>query len=114
MRFRIDSAVVRLSVVIIFVSFLMVESAFSADVPCRFKANSESVDILIVVGEKEHWNGRIKKNETQHVSIPDGPFIVLSKVYNPNLATYEDVRTETHTRVCLERTALSVPLFDER
>jgi len=96
-----------MSVILLFTA----ESAFSADVPCRFKANSESVEVKIVVGGKEYWHGTIQRDETQHVSIPEGPFTLVSKMYNPNLQTYEDVRTETHTRVCLERTALSVPLF---
>ncbi len=108
MRFR--------SVILMSVILWMATPAFSADtpIPCRFKANSESVDIQIVVGGKEYWRGTIQKDATQPVAIPAGPFIVLSKVYNPNLRTDEVVRSETHTRVCLERTALSVPLFDNR
>ncbi|MBX3302180.1 MAG: hypothetical protein KF693_08185 [Nitrospira sp.] len=113
MRLWIKSAATRLSVVMMSIIVFMMEPAFSADIPCHFKAISESVDIRIVVGGKEYWHATIQKDETQHVAIPEGPFILLSKVYNSNFRTYEDVRTETHTRVCLERTALSVPLFDD-
>ncbi|WHZ25879.1 MAG: hypothetical protein OJF51_000674 [Nitrospira sp.] len=109
--FWIESAVARLSVVMMSMILFMVEPAFSADIPCRLKANSESVEVQIVVGGKEYWHGTIQKDGTQHVSIPEGAFTLVSKMYNPNLRTYEDVRTETHTRVCLERPALSVPLF---
>lgn len=113
MGFWINSAVARLSGAMMAVILFMVEPAFSADIPCRFKANSESVEVQIVVGGKEYWHGTIQRDGTQHVSIPEGPFTLVSKMYNPNLRTYEDVRTETHTRVCLERPALSVPLFDD-
>jgi hypothetical protein len=50
---------------------------------------------------------------TKMVSIPEGPFKVISKVYNENLKTPEDIRTDTHTRQCRENTVLNVPLFQD-
>ena len=39
------------------------------------------------------------------------PFTVISKVYNQNLKVKEDVRTETHTRQCLEHVAQCSAVF---
>jgi len=89
----------------------MADLASSADVSCRFKSNAESVDTKIIVGGKEYWHALIEKGETKQLIIPEGPFTVVSKVYNPNLKTQEDVRTNAHTRLCMEQAALSVPLF---
>lgn len=60
-----------------------------------------------------HIAGTIDKLQTKTISIPEGPFTVISKSYNPNLKMTEDVRTETHTRQCLEHVALAVPLFSK-
>lgn len=83
---------------------------FAADVQCRFKAESETTEIHIIKDGKTHWAGSIEKSETKAISIPEGPFTVISKVYNPNLKNKEDVRSDSHTRLCLEQT-LIVPLF---
>ena len=36
---------------------------------------------------------------------------VISKVYNENLKTMEDVRTDAHTRQCQDNAVLAIPLF---
>jgi hypothetical protein len=81
------------------------------DVTCRLKSDAESVDVKIVVGKKEIWHARIPKDETKEVRIPDGPFTVISKVYNPNLQTQEDIRSEAHTQLCDGQAVLPVPFF---
>jgi hypothetical protein len=92
----------------------MREVLFAAEVSCRFKAESETTEIEILVNGKKYWTGTIEKLQTQTISIPEGPFTVISKVYNQNLKTKEDVRTETHTQQCIEQASgLSVPLFSE-
>ena len=68
------------------VILFMVEPAFSADIPCRFKANSESVEVQIVVGGKEYWHGTIQRDGTQHVSIPEGPFYPPVEDVQPEFA----------------------------
>jgi hypothetical protein len=85
----------------------------AAEVPCRFKAESETTEIQILSNGKTQWTGTVDKLQTKTISIPEGPFTVISKVYNQNLKVKEDVRTETHTRQCLEHVVLSVPLFSE-
>lgn len=85
----------------------------AADVPCRFKAMSEGTEIEILSNGKKHWTGTIDKLQSKTISIPEGPFTVISKLYNQNLKIKEDVRTDTHTRQCLEHNTLSVPLFSE-
>lgn len=85
--------------------------AFSADVACRFKADTEPVDVEILIGGKDHWHNKIQKGETKTVTVPEGSFTIISRVFNPNLKTKEDIRTETHTRMCGQQVALSVPLF---
>jgi hypothetical protein len=88
-------------------------TAFADEVSCRFKAETDRAELTIVWDGKTGWSGTIERGDSQTVSIREGPFTVLSKVYNPNLKTKEDVRTQAHTRMCREQTALSVPLFPE-
>ena len=88
------------------------DSLFAADVQCRFKAESETTEVHIVLGGQTLWAGTIEKLETKSISIPEGPFTVISKVYNPNLKAKEDVRSDSHTRMCRDQT-LIVPLFYE-
>ena len=88
----------------------MTNSAFSSDVSCRFKSNAESVDTKIIVNGKEYWHATIQKGETKQLTIPEGSFTVVSKVYNPNLKAQEEVRTDAHTRLCTDQVVL-VPLF---
>jgi hypothetical protein len=87
------------------------EQALAADVPCRFKAESETTEIHVLVNGKTQWAGAIEKQQTRTISIPEGPFTVISKIYNSNLKMKEDVRTEAHTRQCDDQVALNVPLF---
>jgi hypothetical protein len=85
----------------------------AADVACQFKAESETTEIEVLSNGKTQWTGTIEKLQSKTISIPEGPFTVISKIYNQNLKMKEDVRAETHTRQCLDN-ALSVPLFSER
>ena len=89
------------------------DALFAADVPCRFKAETETTEIHIVSDGKTLWTGTIEKLQTKTISIPDGPFMVISKVYNPNLKAKEDIRTDSHTRLCQDQATLTVPLFSE-
>ena len=84
--------------------------AFSADVACRFKTDTDPVEVQVFLGGKEHWRDKIQKGEIRTVSIPEGSFTIISKVYNPNLKTTEDIRAESHTRLCRQQ-AFSVPHF---
>jgi hypothetical protein len=59
-------------------------SAYAADVSCQFKAQDQ-VDVTILIGEKTIWAGTLAKAETKTVTIPEGAFTVMSKVYNPNI-----------------------------
>ena len=88
------------------------EMVFAGDVPCRFKA-TESTEVHVVADGKTLWAGPIEKTQTQTVSVPEGPFTVISKVYNQNLKAKEDVRAQMHTRQCREGDALQVPLFQD-
>ena len=88
------------------------DTLFAADVQCRFKAESETTEIHIVLDGKTLWAGTIEKLETKAISIPEGPFTVISKVYNPNLKAKGDVRSDSHTQICRDQT-LIVPLFYE-
>jgi hypothetical protein len=91
---------------------IMSESnSMGADVPCRFKSLTEPVHISVLSNGTSLWTGTIEKDNPQSVDIPEGPFTVISKVYNPNLQTTGDVRAEAHTRMCREKGALPVPLF---
>lgn len=87
--------------------------SLASDVPCQFKATSDTTEIHVVANGKILWNGSIEKLQTKTVSIPEGPFTVISKIYNENLKTTEDVRTDTHTRQCRDNAVLAVPLFQD-
>jgi hypothetical protein len=89
------------------------ENAFASDVPCRFKAATEPTEIHVMANGKTLWTGPIEKLQTRTISIPEGPFTIISKVYNENLKAKEDVRAETHTRQCRDNAVLTVPLFQE-
>lgn len=89
------------------------EMALASDVPCQFKATSDTTEIHVVANGKMLWAGPIEKLRTKTISIPEGPFTVISKVYNENLKTMEDVRTDTHTRQCQDNAVLAVPLFPD-
>ena len=86
--------------------------ALSASAECRFKADTDAVEVQVLLGGKEHWHDKIQKGETRTVTMPEGSFTIISKVYNPNLKIMEDTRTESHTRLCRQQ-ALSVPLFTQ-
>ena len=89
------------------------EVAVAGDVQCRFKAESETTEVHVLSDGKPLWAGSIEKLQTRAVSVPEGPFTVISKIYNQNLKMKEDVRTEMHTRQCLENATLIVPLFPD-
>jgi len=105
---------IKLRLIAVFVAFnccIWSIPAFAANVACRFKAEIEPVDVEVLVGGKEQWRDKIQKGETKTVTIPEGDFIVISKVYNSNLKATEAIRTEAHTRMCAQQDPLSVPLF---
>lgn len=87
--------------------------SLASDVPCQFKATSDTTEIHVVANGKMLWAGPIEKLRTKTISIPEGPFAVISKVYNENLKTMEDVRTDTHTRQCQDNAVLAIPLFPD-
>ncbi len=87
--------------------------AAAATTSCLLKA-TEPVDVTLLLEGKEYWQGKIPKGEQRTVTLPEGPFTVVSSVYNQNLKTTEDIRTEAHTRMCNQQSALSVPLFAQR
>jgi hypothetical protein len=89
------------------------EVAVAGDVQCRFKAETETTEVHVLSDGKPLWAGSIEKLQTRAVSVPEGPFTVISKIYNQNLKMKEDVRTEMHTRQCLENATLIVPLFPD-
>jgi hypothetical protein len=89
------------------------ETADAGDVSCRFKAETDRTEIAVVWDGHTGWSGTIDKGDSKEVQIREGPFTVLSKVYNPNLKTKEDVRTQAHTQMCRDQVALSVPLFPD-
>jgi len=91
---------------------LLPEIAFAGDVACRFKA-TETTEIHVLADGKTLWAGSIEQQQTKTVSVPEGPFTVISKVYNQNLKAKEDVRAEAHTRQCRDAAALAVPLFQD-
>ena len=88
-------------------------TAFAEEVSCRFKAETDRTEIAVVWDGHTGWSGTIDKGGSKEIAIREGPFTVLSKVYNPNLKTKEDIRTQAHTRMCREQVALSVPLFPD-
>ena len=73
------------------------EIAFAGDVACQFKA-METTEIHVLADGKTLWAGSIETQQTKTVSVPEGPFTVISKVYNQNLNAKEDIRAEAHTR----------------
>ncbi len=83
------------------------------DVACRFKADTDRTEVTIVYKGEPRWRGTLDKNQVQTVPIPEGPFTVHSKVFNPNLQTQGAVRTDAHTKMCRDDVALSVPLFPD-
>jgi hypothetical protein len=91
----------------------MPKTAGASDVSCQFKAATDKTEIDVVANGKTLWTGSIEKSHTQTVSIPEGPFTVISKVYNENLKTKGDVRADSHTRQCRNNAVLSVPLFED-
>ena len=54
----------------------------AADVQCRFKAESETTEIHVIIDGKPLWKGAIEKFATEAISIPEGPFTVISKLIN--------------------------------
>ena len=84
----------------------------AADVKCQFKAESEATEVHVIKDGQTQWAGSIKKGETKTLSIPEGPFTLISKIYNPNLKTTEDVRAVITTRLCVKQTLL-VPFFPD-
>jgi hypothetical protein len=89
------------------------EPALASDVACQFKAATDTTEIQVVANGKTLWTGPIEKSKTKTVSIPEGPFTVISKVYNENLKTKGDVRAESHTRQCRDNAVVNVPLFED-
>jgi hypothetical protein len=96
-----------------FVVTALPEMALASDVPCQFKATNDTTEVHVVANGKTLWTGSIEKLQTTTLSIPEGPFTVISKVYNENLKTTGDVRTDTHTRQCRDNAVLAVPLFQD-
>ena len=89
------------------------EPAFAADVPCQFKAPGDTTEIHVLANGAVLWAGPIEKLQTKTVSVPEGAFTVISKIYNENLKRKEDVRAEMHTRQCRNNAPFTVPLFPE-
>lgn len=102
-----------LSLSLVFATLISESNATAADIPCRFKSLAEPVKISVLSNGTSIWTGMIDKDHPQSVDIPEGPFTVISQVFNPNLQTTGDIRAEAHTRMCQEKGALSVPLFVE-
>ena len=98
--------------VVSLVAIALPEIARAGDVPCQFRAGADTTEIHVVTNGETLWTGSIEKLQTKTISIPEGPFTVISKVYNENLKATEDVRTETHTRQC-RGAVLTVPLFQD-
>lgn len=89
------------------------DTGFGADISCKFKAATDPTEIMILSNGKNTWSGTIERDQTKTIAVPEGPFTVVSKIYNPNLLTNEDVRIEVHTRQCHNAVTLNVPLFLE-
>ncbi len=87
-------------------------SVLAADVQCRLKAETETTEVHVLKDGETKWEGSIEKEDTRTISLPEGPFTIISKVYNPNLKRKEDIRADVHTRLCQKQT-LTVPLFAE-
>ncbi|HKY72015.1 MAG TPA: hypothetical protein VJL88_08865 [Nitrospira sp.] len=96
------------------IAFLLTsQRAFGADVSCQFKAPGDTTEIHVLANGTTLWAGPIEKQQTKAVSVPEGPFTVISKIYNENLKRKEDVRAEMHTRQCRNNAPFTVPLFPE-
>jgi hypothetical protein len=89
------------------------EPALASDVSCQFKAATDTTEIHVLANGKTLWAGPIEKLQTKTLSVPEGAFTVISKVYNENMKTKEDVRAEIHTRQCRDNAVLTVPLFQD-
>ena len=88
------------------------EPVLAGEVPCDFRA-TETTEVHVLADGKTLWAGSIEKAQTKTVTVPEGPFTVISKIYNQNLKAKEDVRAEAHTRQCRSGAALGVPLFQD-
>jgi hypothetical protein len=99
--------------VILIGGFALGTPSMAADAACRFKAGSEATEIHVLVNGNMLWKGVVEKQETRTLSVPEGSFTVISKLYNPNLKRKEDVRAEMHTRQCRNDVPFNVPLFPE-
>lgn len=88
-----------------------VERLAGQEVPCRLEAKTDRTEVDILSNGQTHWSGAIERHETKTILIPEGTFTVVSKIYNPNLKTEEDIRADAHTSMCRRQVALSVPLF---
>ena len=95
------------------VSGSLPDTASAGDISCQFRAASDTTEIHVLANGKTLWAGPVEKQQTKTVSIPEGAFTVISKVYNENMKTKEDVRAETHTRQCRDNAVLTVPLFQD-
>jgi hypothetical protein len=84
--------------------------AYADELSCQFKSQ-ERVDMTIIAGEKTIWSGTLEKAETKTVTIPNGAFTVISKVFNPNLERKGDIRGTAHTNLCKDNRVIAVPLF---
>lgn len=85
---------------------------FAGDERCNFKA-TETTEAHVLADGKTLWAGPIEKTQTKTVSVPEGPFTVISKVYNQNMKAKEDVRAQMHTRQCKDDAVLALPLFQD-
>jgi hypothetical protein len=98
---------------LVMVFLLTSQKAFAADVPCQFQAPGDTTEIHVLANGAILWAGPVEKLQTKTVSVPEGPFTVISKIYNENLKRKEDVRAEMHTRQCRANAPFTVPLFPE-
>ena len=103
--------VLALSLTVLLSTFITENISIAADITCRFKSPTEPVEISVLSNGSPIWNGKIDKDNPKSVDIPEGPFTVISKVYNANLKTTGEIRAEAHTRMCQKQGSLSVPLF---
>ena len=106
------SASLVLGIVLWSILHTLPEIAFAGDVACQFKA-TETTEIHVLADGKTLWAGSIEMQQTKTGSVPEGPFTVISKVYNQNLKAKEDVRAEANTRQCRDAAPLAVPLFQD-
>ena len=106
------SAAIRLLISVVLAVVGITNTVLAADVQCRLKAETESTEVHVLQEGETKWAGSIEKQDTKTISLPEGPFTIISKVYNPNLKRKEDIRAEVHTQLCRKQT-LTVPLFAE-